>query len=130
MEYHYLQAGGRVSHYWLTHWIIDWLLSALALYLVAQVIPGIAVRGFGTAMIATVIIGLVDVILGPILRFLTFPFTILTLGLFRLLVNGFLLKVAAMFAPGFRVDGCLAAILGSLVLTIVSTILQYFAWAT
>ena len=119
-----------MPHYWLTHWLINWLLSALALYLVAQLIPGIQIRGFGTALIATVIIGLVEVILGPILRFFTFPLTILTLGLFQLVVNGFLLKVAAMFAPGFRVDGCLPAILGSVVLTILSMILHSFAWAT
>ena len=119
-----------MPHYWLSHWLLNWLLSALALYLVAQLIPGIEIRGFGTAMIATVIIGLVDVVLGPVLRFLTFPLTILTLGLFRLLVNGFLLKVAAVFTPGFRVDGCLAAVLGSLVLTILGTMLHYFVWAT
>ena len=113
-----------MPHYWLTHWIIYWLLSGLALYLMAQIIPGIQVRGFGTALLATIIFGLVDAILGPILRFLTFPLTIVTLGLFRLVVNGFLLKVAAMFTPGFRVDGCLPAILGSLVLTILSMILH------
>ena len=71
-----------------------------------------------------------NAILGPILRFLTFPLTVLTLGLFRLLVNAFLLKVAAAFAPGFRVNGCLPAVLGALVLTVLSTILNYFAWAT
>jgi putative membrane protein len=119
-----------VPHYWLTHWLINWLLSALALYLVAQLVPGIQIGGFGTALIATIVIGLVDVIVGPILRFLTFPLTILTLGLFRLVVNGLLLKIAALLAPGFRIDGCLPAILGSLVLTILSLILHYFAWAT
>lgn len=119
-----------MPHYWLTHWLINWLLSALALYLVAQLIPGVQLRGFGAALLATIVIGLVDVILAPILRFLTFPFTVLTLGLFRLVVNGFLLKVAAMFTPGFAIDGCLPAILGSLVLTILSMILHSFAWAT
>ena len=118
-----------MPHHWLTHWLISWLLSALALYLMAQLIPGIEIRGFGTAMIATIIIGLVDVILGPILLFLTFPLTFLTLGLFAIVVKGFLLKVASMFTPGFRVNGCLPAILGALVLAILSTILSYFAWA-
>jgi putative membrane protein len=119
-----------LPHYWLTHWLINWLLSALALYLVAQIIPGIQLRGFGSALIATIVIGLVNEILGPVLRFLTFPLTILTLGLFRLVVNGLLLKIAAAFAPGFRIDGCLAAILGSLVLTILNMILYSFVWAT
>jgi len=119
-----------VPHYWLTHWIVNWLLSAVALLVVAQIIRGIEVRGFGAALIATVMIGLVDVFIGPIVRFFSFPFVVLTLGLFRFLVNGLLLKIASMFTPGFRVDGCLAAVLGSLVLTVLSTILHSFAWAS
>jgi putative membrane protein len=120
----------RVPHYWLFHWLVNWLLSALALYLMAQLMPGIAIRGFGTAMIATVVIGLADVILGPILRFLAFPLTLITFGLFLLVIKGFLLKVAAMFTPGFRVDGCLPAILGALVLSILSWLLQHFVWVS
>ena len=118
-----------MPHYWLTHWLINWLLSALALYLMAQLIPGIEIRGFGTAMIASIVFGLVDVVLGPVLRFLAFPLTFLTLGLFALVINGFLLKVAAVLTPGFRVDGCLSSIIGSVVLTLLSMILRYFAWA-
>ena len=117
-----------MPHYWLTHWIVNWLLSAVALLIVARIIRGIELRGFGDALLATVIIGLVDVFIGPIVRFFSFPFIVVTLGLFRLLINGFLLKLASMFTPGFRVDGCLAAVLGALVLTILSTILQRFAW--
>ena len=119
-----------MPHYWLTHWIVNWLLSALALYLMAQMMPGIEIRGFGTAMIATIVIGLVDVILGPILRFLAFPLTFVTLGLFLVVIKGFLLKVAALFTPGFRVNGCLPAILGVVVLSLLSWLLQRFAWAT
>jgi putative membrane protein len=114
----------------LVHWIVNWLLSALALWLVAQIIPGMQIRGYGTALLATVVIGLVDLIIGPILRFIAFPITFLTLGLFRLVINALLLKLASMFTPGFRVDGFLAALLGSLVLSIVSTVLQRVAWAT
>jgi putative membrane protein len=99
-------------------------VSALALYLMAQLMPGIEIRGFGTAMIATVVFGLADVILGPILRFLALPFTFLTLGLFLFVIKGLLLKLAAMFTPGFRVNGCLPAILGAVVLTILSWILH------
>jgi putative membrane protein len=119
-----------VPHFWLTHWLIDWLVSALALYVMAQLMPGIEIRGFGTALIATIVIGLADVILGPILRFLTLPLTFLTLGLFLFVIKGFLLKVAAMFTPGFRVNGCLPAILGAVVLSILSWLLQRFVWAT
>ena len=114
----------------LIHWIVNWLLSALALWLVARIIPGMQIRSYGTALIATVIIGLVDLIIGPILRFVAFPITFLTLGLFRLVINAVLLKLASLFTPGFRIDGFLAALLGSLVLAIVIAVLQSLAWAT
>ena len=113
----------------LIHWVVSWLLAALALWMVAYIIPGIKVRDFRAALIAALVIALVDIIIGPILRFITFPLTILTLGLFRLVVNAILLKLAAMFTPGFAVDGFLSALIGSLALTILSTILQSLAWA-
>ena len=75
-------------------------------------IPGMQIRSFGTALLATLVIGLVDFILGPILRFVAFPITFLTLGLFRLVINAVLLKLASLFTPGFRIDGFLAALLG------------------
>jgi putative membrane protein len=114
----------------LVHWIVNWLIGALALWLVAQIIPGMQIRSYGTALLATVVIALVDITIGPILRFIAFPITFLTLGLFRLVINALLLKLASIFTPGFRIDGFLAALLGSLVLTIVRYVLQYVAWAT
>jgi putative membrane protein len=112
------------------HWIVNWLLSALALWLVAQIIPGMELRGFGSAMLATVMIAIVDMTIGPVLRFIAFPITFLTLGLFRLVLDALLLKLASLFSPGFRINGFLAAVLGSLVLTILSTVLHYVVWAT
>jgi putative membrane protein len=114
----------------LVHWIVNWLLGALALWLVAQIMPGIRIASFGTALLATVVIALVDITIGPILRFLAFPITFLTLGLFRLVLNAFLLKLASMFTPGFKIDGFLNALVGSLVLTILDIVLRRVAWAT
>jgi putative membrane protein len=114
----------------LLHWIVDWLLGALALWLVAQIIPGIQIRSFQTALLATVVIALVDVTIGPILRFIAFPITFLTLGLFRLVLNAVLLKLASIFTPGFRIDGFLNALVGSLVLTILDIVLRRVVWAT
>jgi putative membrane protein len=119
-----------LPHNWLIYWLINWLVSALALYIMAQVIPGIEIRDFGTAMIASVVFGIADMILGPILRFLALPLTFLTLGLFWFVIKGFLLKVAATFTPGFRINGCLPAVLGALVLTILTAILHRLTWAT
>ena len=114
----------------LVHWIVNGLLGALALWLVAQIIPGIQIRSFQTAMLATVVIALVDITIGPILRIIAFPITILTLGLFRLILNALLLKLASMFTPGFRIDGFLNALAGSLVLTLLDIVLRNVAWAT
>jgi len=112
----------------LLHLVVSWLLSALALWLVAQIIPGIYVKGFGTALIATVVIALVNGTIGLLLKVLTFPLTILTLGLFLLVLNAFLLKLASLFVPGFAVRGFLAALAGSLVLTILSAVLRHIVF--
>ncbi len=106
------------------HLLAVWLVSALALWLVAQFVPGIRVANFVSAMIAAIIIALVNAILGPVFKFLAFPITFLTLGLFSLVINGFLLMIAAAFTPGFEVRGFFAAICGSLLLTIVSSVLR------
>ena len=108
----------------LVHLIVGWLVSAFALWIVAQLVPGIEVSGFGAAMVATVVIAIVDTVVGPVVRFLAWPLTFLTLGLFLLVINAFLLKLASVVTPGFRVRGFLHAILGSLVLTILNSLLR------
>jgi len=110
------------------HWIVNWLLGALALWLVAQIIPGIQIRDFGAALLATIVIAVVNITIGPILRFIAWPITFLTLGLFRWVLNAFLLKLASMFTPGFRIDGFLNALLGSLVLTVLDIVLHRVVW--
>ncbi len=108
----------------LVHIVVSWFVSALALWMVAQIIPGIEVRGFGAALLATIVIAFVNATLGTVLKVLTFPLTALTLGLFLLVVNAFLLKLASLFTPGFSVRGFLSAVFGSLVLTILTTVLR------
>jgi putative membrane protein len=110
------------------HIVVSWLVSALALWIVAQIIPGIQVRGFGSALVASIVIALVNFFVGPVLHFLALPFTILTLGLFLLVVNGFLLKLSSMFTPGFAVHGFFSAVIGSLVLTILNSILRHIVF--
>jgi putative membrane protein len=112
----------------LVHWIVGWLLSALALWLVAQIIPGIQIRDFGAALLATVVIALVDITIGPILRFIAWPITFLTLGLFKWVLKALLLKLASMFTPGFRIDGFLNALVGALVLTVLDIVLHRVVW--
>ncbi|MGA2196282.1 MAG: phage holin family protein [Bryobacteraceae bacterium] len=121
MEYHYLWLEVFMP---LLHLILVWIVSALALWIVARIIPGIEVRNFWTALAATAMIAIVDFTIGWLVRIVVLPLTILTFGLFELAVNAFLLKVASLFTPGFKVQGILNAILGSLVLTVLTFLLR------
>lgn len=105
--------------------LIRWLLSAVALMIVAYVVPGFQVSGFVAALIAAAVIGLVNATLGSLLKVVTFPLTILTLGLFLIVVNAAMLKVAAFFVPGFQVRTWTAAFIGAILLSIVSSFLHW-----
>jgi putative membrane protein len=104
--------------------LIHWLLSALCLLLVAHFVPGIFVKGLGTALFAAVVIGLVNGTVGALLKIVTFPLTILTFGLFWLLINAVMLKLAATFVPGFEVHGLWPAFWGGLILSILNMIVR------
>jgi putative membrane protein len=109
------------------HLLLHWLLSAVSLLIVAKILPGIQVDGFGAALIAALVIGLVSATVGLMLKILLLPFIILTLGVVYFLVNGLMLKFASEFVPGFRVEGCLTAVLGSILLTAVDYVLTRIA---
>ncbi len=104
--------------------LIHWFLSAVAVWVVSEIVPGINVASLGSALIAAAVIGLVNATLGLVLKVLTFPFTIMTLGLIWLIINGLMLLVAAQLVPGFVVSGFLAAFFGAIVLSIVNAILR------
>ncbi len=104
--------------------LLHWLLSALAVYIVAQFVPGIHVSGITAALIAAVVIGLINATLGLLLKIVTFPLTILTLGLFWFVINAFMLKLAASLVPGFEVRGFIPAFIGSILISVVSWVLQ------
>jgi putative membrane protein len=105
--------------------IIHWFLSALSLIIVAHIVPGFEVRNFGTALIAAIIIGLINATLGFILKILTLPLTILTFGLFLLIINALMLKFAAALVPGFTVHYFSSAFFGAIVLSLVNFLLRY-----
>lgn len=104
--------------------LLHWLLSALSLLIVAHLVPGFIVRGFGSALIASLVIGLINSTLGFLLKILTFPLTILTFGLFLLVINALMLRFAALLAPGFIVQGFAPAFLGALVLALLHVVLR------
>jgi len=100
--------------------ILHWILSAVALMIVAHLVPGFYVRSFGAALIAALVIGLVNATLGFLLKVLTFPFIILTLGLFWFVVNAVMLIVASKLVPGFVVTGFIPAFWGAIVLALIN----------
>ncbi|MDP2480981.1 MAG: phage holin family protein [Candidatus Palauibacterales bacterium] len=104
--------------------LINWLINAAALWLTAWLIPGIVVDGTRALLLAALVIGLVNAIVKPVLVFLTFPITLLTLGIFYLVLNGLLFYLAAAITPGFRLSGFGAAFLGALVMSIVGLLLH------
>ena len=104
--------------------ILHWLVLAVALFVAARLVPGVHVTSYGVLAVAALVIGLVNAFVRPVLVLLSLPLTIVTLGLFYLVVNGVCLMLAAALVPGFRVDGCGAAILGALVISIVGWLIN------
>ena len=85
--------------------LLHWLISAVSLLIVAYIIPGIQVQGFGTALIAAIVIGLVNATLGFVLKILTLPLTLLTFGLFWFVINALMLQLASHLVSGFSISG-------------------------
>ena len=104
--------------------IVALVLNAVALLATAYIVPGFSVDNFTTALLAAVVLGVVNTFIKPVLVLLTLPLTIITLGLFIFIVNAIVLRITTLFVPGFSVDGWLPAILGAIVLSIASTILS------
>jgi len=104
--------------------LIHWVLSALCLLLVAHFVPGFYLSGFGSALIAAVVIGLINSTLGIFLKILTFPLTVLTLGIFWLVINALMLKFASIFVPGFVVRGLWPAFWGGIILSLLNMIVR------
>jgi len=104
--------------------LIALVLNALALIITSKIVPGIVVSDFWTAILAAIVLGLINTFIKPVLILLTLPINIITLGLFTFIINALVLYLASVIVPGFGVNGALAAILGAIVLSIVSTILS------
>ncbi len=100
--------------------LIKWIAFALAVMFVAWVVPGITVANFLTAMIATVVIVFINAFIKPVIKLLTLPINILTLGLFTLIINALLFMFVGYVVPGIEIDGFLSALIGSIVLSILS----------
>ncbi len=106
----------------MTSLIIRWVINALALLLVAYIVPGIAVSSFYIALIVAVVLAIVNVTIKPLLVVLTLPISIVTLGLFTLVINALCFWFVASFVDGFAVAGFLSAFIGALLYSVVTTI--------
>ncbi|MDB5491410.1 MAG: putative rane protein [Micavibrio sp.] len=104
--------------------LIHWALSALAIWLVSQIVPGFVVDGAGAALIAAVVIGLVNATIGMVLKIITLPLTIMTLGIFWFIINALMIELAANFIPGFYIASFASAFWGGIVLTLVNIVLK------
>jgi putative membrane protein len=105
--------------------LANWLLSAVALLIVSHVVTGFHVDSLGTALIAALVFGLLNATVGLLLKLVTLPVVILTFGVFLLVVNAVVLKLASGFVPGFHIYGFAAAFWGAAVLAVVQMLFRF-----
>ena len=98
--------------------ILRWILYALLIVFVSWIVPGIEVDNFISAMFVCIILALVNTFIKPLIQIIALPVTILTLGLFSLVINALMLMLAGWIAPGFEVEGFLSALIGSILLSL------------
>jgi putative membrane protein len=104
--------------------ILVWILNAVALLVVAYLLPGITVASFGSALIAALVLGLLNMLVKPVLVLLTLPITIVTLGLFLLILNALLFWFTGSILKGFQVNGFWWAVIGAILYSIISGLLS------
>src|SRR5438105_14154980 len=102
--------------------LLRWLINTVALFLLVQFVPGFHADSWVTLAVAALVLGLLNAIVKPILFFLTLPLTIITLGLFLIVLNGIILELTAWLVPGFRIDSFVWACVGAIVLGLISLV--------
>jgi putative membrane protein len=105
--------------------LLNWALSALAVWVVSHLIPGFHVNGPVAALIAALVIGFINATLGVFLKIVTFPLTLLTLGIFWLVINAAMIELASAIVPGFHVDTFGTAFWGAIVLSLVNMLFRW-----
>ena len=106
------------------HALVRWLLMSLSLLIVSYVVPGFSVAGLGAALIGALVFGFLNATLGLLLKILTFPFTILTFGLFWFVINAIILEITSKIVPGFFIRSFWSALVGAILLTLVNMALK------
>lgn len=104
--------------------LINWVISAFAILVAAYILPGVTVSSFTSALVAAVVLGIINAVIKPILVILTLPINVLTLGLFTFVINALLIILVANLVPGFKVAGFWWALLFSIVLSLINSFLS------
>jgi putative membrane protein len=104
--------------------LVHWLLSAIALIITAELVRGFEVRNFTAALVAALVIGLLNATVGLVLKIITIPISILTFGLFLLVINGLMILAASSLVRGFHVTGMLPAFWGAVVLALLGILIR------
>jgi putative membrane protein len=105
--------------------LLHWIVTALAVWITSRLVAGFEVDGVKAALIAAIVIGLVNATLGMFLKVATFPLTVLTLGLFWFVINAAMIELASKFVPGFHISSFAAAFWGGIVLGLVNMLLKW-----
>ncbi len=106
--------------------LISWIVSAMVIFSIAYVMPGVHVASFTSALVVALVLGIINAFLKPVLLILTLPINILTLGLFTFVINAMLILLVSQFVPGFTVNGFLWALIFGIVLSIANTFVHSF----
>ncbi|MDW7675382.1 MAG: phage holin family protein [Bacillota bacterium] len=108
----------------MTGLLLRWGLNAISLLVIAHIIEGVTVEGFGSALVAVLVLGIVNALIRPIILLLTLPINIMTIGLFTFIINGLMLYMVASVVVGFSIDGFIPALIGTIILSVFSTIVN------
>ena len=108
-------------------WLLHWIVNALVLLVVSRIVSGFNISSFGSALFAVLIIGIVNATLGLVLKVMTFPLSILTLGLFVFVIDALMLWLSSKLVPGFSITGFRPAFIASLVLALIQMLLGFLS---
>ncbi len=120
------RAAVRVKSRGMRGLVVRWFVTAFGLWLISQLISGIEIQGVGSVFVAALVLGVLNAFLRPLVLFITFPINLLTLGLFTFVINGFMLWLTSGVVRGFAVHGFWSAVVGALLLGLVSFALNVF----
>lgn len=109
----------------MAHFLWNILLLSVAVFLVAQLLPGIRLKNFGTAVVVAVVYSLINILLGWLLVFLSFPFLLITFGLFKFVINAFLLWITDKMLDDFEIDGIGTTLFAAFLITIMASLLRW-----